>query len=198
MQVPSKAVANRPDDISDETLAERAANGDRDAQTELVTRFERPVYSLCLNLVGPAEARDLAQDALVRILTRLDSFTGKSRFGTWVYRVATNECLSHLRRRKRSPVQFGLDADPNRQVGEPNPDSGVQMDESLSRVRAALMNLPDEQRAILVLRDMRGLEYEQLSEVLGIPIGTVRSRLFRARKALASLLENPDQSKSTD
>jgi RNA polymerase sigma-70 factor, ECF subfamily len=189
MQVPSQAVAKRPDDISDETLAERAARGDRDAAGELIRRFERPVLSLCLNLVGPAEARDLAQDALVRVLTRLDSFSGKSRFGTWVYRVTTNECLSHLRRRKRSPVEYGLEAEPYSQIGEPNPDSGIQMDESLSRVRAALMNLPDEQRAILVLRDVRGLDYEQLGQVLEIPIGTVRSRLFRARKALTTILE---------
>ncbi len=189
MQVPSQAVAKRPDDISDETLAERAARGDRDAAGELVRRFERPVLSLCRNLVGPAEAQDLAQDALVRVLTRIDSFSGQSRFGTWVYRVATNECLSHLRRRKRSPVEYGLEANPCPQIGEPNPDSGIQMDESLSRVRAALMNLPDEQRAILVLRDVRGLDYEQLGQVLEIPIGTVRSRLFRARKALTTILE---------
>jgi RNA polymerase sigma-70 factor, ECF subfamily len=189
MQVPSQAVANRPDDISDETLAERAARGDRDAQTQLIHRFERPIFSLCLNLVGPTHAHDLAQDALVRILTKLDSFSGMSRFGTWVYRVTTNECLSHMRRQKRSPVHFGLDSEPNTQVGEPNPDSGIQMDESLSRVRVALMNLPEDQRTILVLRDVRGLDYEQLGEVLEIPIGTVRSRLFRARKALMTLLE---------
>jgi len=189
MQVPSQAVAKTFDNIPDETLAQQAARGDREAATEIIKRIERPVFSLCLNLVGPHEARDLAQDALVRVLTKLDSFSGRSKFRTWVYRVTTNECLSHLRRRSRSPVQYGLETDPRPQIGEPNPDSGIQMDESLSRVRGALMNLPDDQRAILVLRDVRGLEYEQLSEVLEIPIGTVRSRLFRARKALVKLLE---------
>lgn len=177
---------------SDEELARRAVAGDREAQAEIVRRYQRPVLGLCFNLVGPADAEDLAQDALFRVLTRLDSFSGASSLGTWIYRLTTNLCLTHLRRRKRSPVQTGPISDSPGQDRELGPGSGVQTGEALSRVRAALTDLPDDQRAILILRDVRGLEYEQLAEVLEIPIGTVRSRLFRARRALADRLESKD------
>lgn len=179
-----------PAKLSDEALAERATRGDRDAQAELIERYRKPVFGLCINLVGRAEAEDLAQDALFRVLTRLDSFEGKSQLGTWIYRLTTNLCLTHLRRRTRSPFEPAADVERSQQIGEPGPDSSVQTGEGLSRVRQALMDLPDAQRAILVLRDVRGLEYEQLAEVLEIPIGTVRSRLFRARRALADLLDD--------
>jgi len=177
--------------LSDQALAARAARRDREAQAELIERYREPIFGLCVNLVGPGEAPDLAQDALYRVLTRLDSFEGKSQLGTWIYRLTTNLCLTHLRRRKRSPFEPGPDLERSQQIGEPGPDSSVQTGEGLSRVRRALLDLPDAQRAILVLRDVQGLEYEQLAEALEIPIGTVRSRLFRARRALADLLEAP-------
>lgn len=183
-------VSNPLAKLSDEAIAAQATRGDRDAQAELIERYRKPVFGLCINLVGRAEAEDLAQDALYRVLTRLDSFEGKSQLGTWIYRLTTNLCLTHLRRRKRSPFEPAPDVDQTRQVGEPGPGTSVQTGEGLSRVRRALMDLPDAQRAILVLRDIRGLEYEQLAEALEIPVGTVRSRLFRARRALADLLDD--------
>lgn len=179
----------------DTDLVAPAGCGDRDAQAEIVRRFQKPVLSLCVQLVGAREAEDLAQDALTRVLSKLDTFTGRSELGTWVYRVTTNICLTHLRRRARSPFAPGYEP-PESGFGEPHTHSGVQSGEDLSAVRRALERLADEHRVILVLRDVRGLEYDQLAEVLEIPIGTVRSRLFRARRALRQAIEkeNPQDS----
>jgi RNA polymerase sigma-70 factor (ECF subfamily) len=193
-----KTVNRRPDHTSDEELARRAAAGDRDAAAEIVRRYQSPVLGLCTNLVGPADAEDLAQDALVRVLTRLDRFSGGSALGTWIYRLTTNLCLSHLRRRKRNPVRTIPDPQHASQNREPGRVPGVQTGETRLRVQRALLDLPDDQRAILVLRDARGLGYEQLAEVLEIPLGTVRSRLFRARRALADRLEHDSRLGTTE
>lgn len=175
---------------SQDALVAAALRGDRAAQGELVRRFQKPVLGLCSQLVGPREAEDLAQDSLTQVLSRLETFAGRSDLGTWVYRITTNICLTHLRRRKRSPFQsdFSPGSEP---IGEPGGASSVQTGEDRGSVRRALENLPDEHRVILILRDVRGLEYEQLAEVLGIAPGTVRSRLFRARRALREAL-GPD------
>ncbi|RMH14068.1 MAG: RNA polymerase sigma factor [Planctomycetota bacterium] len=179
---------------SDATLVARALRADRDAQAELVKRYQKPVFGLCLNLVGRQDAEDLAQEALFRVLSKLDSFSGQSSLGTWIYRITTNICLTHLRRRTRSQrIDRELPHSPG-QIVEPEAGSGVQTSETHRLLRAALERLPDEQRVILVLRDVRGLEYEQLAEILDIPVGTVRSRLFRARRALRDALQNPPRS----
>lgn len=186
------SVTARSNTKTDEQLAALAARGDQVAQAELVRRYQKPVLGLCASLVNPQDAEDLAQDALVRVLTRLDSFTGQSALGTWIYRVTTNICLSHLRHRRRSPIQNSLGPESVEQIGEPRSGSSVQTGADLPPVKQALDNLTDDQRVILVLRDVRGLDYEQLAHVLDIPIGTVRSRLFRARRALANALERLD------
>lgn len=178
-----------PTSTQEELLA-AALRGDRDAQGELIRRFQKPVLGLCSQLVGPREAEDLAQDSLTQVLSRLDTFAGRSDLGTWIYRITTNICLTHLRRRKRSPFQRDISGAPE-PIGEPGGASGVQTGEDRGSIRRALEGLPDEHRVILILRDVRGLEYEQLAEVLGIAPGTVRSRLFRARRALREAL-GPD------
>ncbi len=189
-------VSDQANTATDEQLAAQAARGDHSAQAELVRRFQQPVLSLCFHLVGSQHAEDLAQDALLRVVTKIETFSGESAVGTWIYRVTTNICLSHLRRSRRSPVRGSIDAETSPQIEEHNEGSSVQMNEGLPAVRRALDELSGDQRAILVLRDVRGLEYEQLTEVLDIPIGTVRSRLFRARKNLAAALERIESNDS--
>ncbi|MBX3321656.1 MAG: sigma-70 family RNA polymerase sigma factor [Phycisphaeraceae bacterium] len=175
--------------MSDEALARAVALGQRDAAAELVKRYQHRVFGICMNLVGPARAADLTQDALLRILTHIEGFSGLSELSTWIYRVTTNTCLSHLRRERRSPVQTGPLHDTTTSGRELSSAVGIEQTEQTATLMRALLSLPDEHRAILVLRDVRGLEYEQLSEVLEIPLGTVRSRLFRARRALRHAFE---------
>lgn len=176
---PRSSIQRREDD-----WVRAARLGDREAQAAIVRRFQKPVFHLCAQLVSPREAEDLAQESLTRVLSKLDTFRGNSDLGTWIYRITTNTCLTHLRRRARSPLQPNSDA-----LAEPSDDSGVQTSDTSAELRKALDQLSEEHRTMLLLRDVQGLEYEQLAAVLEIPVGTVRSRLFRARQALRDILE---------
>lgn len=199
--VPDPAAAE-----ADLALVKAARAGDRDAINALLARYQARIYGLCFRMVNRRDkAEDLAQDALVKLIQNLDRFDGRAQFGTWAYRITMNVCISHLRaeRLRRHP---SLDAprkglagrpDENRIAGaieqrrEPAAILGVQGAEDRQRLLQALDRLDDEQRAILLLRDSRGLDYDQIAEVLGVPTGTVKSRLFRARQALRDAME-PD------
>ncbi len=141
---------------------------------------------MCRRLAGnEADALDATQEALINISRRLDRFDGRSAFSTWAYRVATNACLDELRRRGRRPTP-GLPEQEPAETGAPAVDAGVagRLD-----IEAALAELPPEFRAPVVLRDQLGMDYAEISEVLSIPPGTVRSRIARGRRRLAELLE---------
>jgi len=182
-------------------LLTRAREGDRDALAELLSRYEAPVYNLCLRMIGPRQphlAADVAQDALVRIIEKLDAFDGRSLLSTWIYRVTANVCLSRLRAeklRRHAPLdEPATPQDPNRPSrsggqAEPDAASGIQTRERHRLVVEALSTLDEDQRLILILRDTHGLDYEQIAEAIGTPVGTVKSRLFRARAALRKAVE---------
>src|SRR5687767_7402027 len=139
-----------------------------------------------------ADASDAAQDALIAVVRGLHRFDGRSRFSTWVYRVTVNACLDELRRRRRRPEPRDLDlpAFSTAAAGGPALDGAVadRLD-----VDAALRALPPDFRAAVVLRDLCGLDYAEIAEVLAIPAGTVRSRIARGRAALADRLGNPSR-----
>lgn len=169
---------------------------DRDAWNELLAAHQDRLYAICLRMVGREAAEDLTQDALVKILQGLDGYDGRSQLGTWMVRVAMNACLSYLRGQKhRRHKSLGVDEGIVRGLGthgqtrELSPGRGVQDQEQKAALVAALADLPDDQRAIVVLRDVQGLDYEQIAECLQIAVGTVKSRLFRARLALRGLTE---------
>jgi len=143
-------------------------------------------------LGNEADAVDAAQDALVSVVRSIDRFDGRSSFGTWIYRIATNACLDELRRRRRRPVvglpgESGDDADTGRTFGlsgrDPADEASAHVD-----VDAALRRLAPEHRAAVVLRDLCDLTYEEIAVILDVPIGTVRSRIARGRGALADLM----------
>ncbi len=170
---------------------------DREAWNELLAHHQDRLYATCLRMVGPNAAADLTQDAMVKILQGLDGYDGRSQLSTWMIRVAMNACLSWLRSQKLrrhksldvgSPFVRGLGTSPNQP--ELSAGQGVERKEAKAALAAALAELPDEQRAILVLRDVHGLEYEQVAGVLEIAVGTVKSRLFRARLALRAGVED--------
>ncbi len=194
---------------ADLALVRAARSGDRQAMSTLLTRYQSKVYGLCYRMVNHREkAADLAQDALVKLIQNLDRFDGRAQFGTWAYRIATNICISFLRseRLRRHPsldtphkAHRRGDANEARiaasmeQRREPGAIGRVEGDEERQRVLEALERLEEDQRAILVLRDCRGLDYDQIAEVLGVPTGTVKSRLFRARAALREAIDQTDE-----
>ena len=144
---------------------------------------------MCFRLTGnQADAADAMQEALLAIVRGLDRFDGRAAFSTWSYRVATNACLDELRRRRRRPVP-GL-PDDDRAISDA-PDGLIHVDEQVvaqMTVDAALQELPVDFRAAVVLRDVCALDYAEIAEVLGVPPGTVRSRIARGRAQLAVLL----------
>lgn len=174
-------------------LIERAKAGDAAAAGEIVERYQRRIYTLCLRILSDTDAaEELTQETLVKALTGLENFDGRSALGTWLHRIATNACFSRIRSdRVRSKGRV-----PWPESGEPIAPQRVQQGEDRldaaqrSRlVAAALERINPEHRVVLVLRDVQGLEYEQVAEVLGIPMGTIKSRLFRARAALRQAVE---------
>ncbi len=210
-----------PDDARDLDLIARIRDGgpaDRAAWTEMVRLHQDRIFSICMKMLRDRDAAaDLTQDTFVKVIQGLDSYDGRSKLSTWLTRIAMNACLSHLRAQKlrrhasledaghaaRSPPKQGV-AEPSHgelsgrfragaEAGrEQTPDRNVESRDQRRRVAAALASLAPDQRAILILRDVQGLEYDQIAAVLQIAAGTVKSRLFRARLALREALEKSD------
>jgi len=176
-------------------LLEAHRKGDPDALGELLASYQKRIYSICYRMVTDAElAGDLTQDALIRTIEGLDSYDGRSKLSTWIIRVTMNCCLSYLRKQKIRRHQ-SLDQAVDREglgsllekleeQGEPAAAELVEQDELRRILLRALADLDPEARSILVLRDLQGLDYQQIAEVQAVPVGTVKSRLFRARASL--------------
>ncbi len=170
---------------NDETLAQRAARGDARALDELLRRHTDLVHAVCRRILGSGEdALDATQEALLSIARRINTFDGRARFTTWCYRVATNAALDEGRRRSRrpKPVEHLPEAASGDRVADRVVDR-LDLD-------AALGDLSPDYRAAVALRDIVGMDYAEIAEVLGVPPGTVRSRISRGRAALADALGN--------
>ena len=173
----------------DEDLVRRFLSGDRAAFAVLVERHERRVYNLALRMTGKEEdARDAAQDAFLTALRKLSSFRGEAAFTTWLHRVTVNACYDLLRKRQRQPLleRMGDDELPR---PEPPPAPDHADDAALSiDVRRALLEVPEDFRVVMILHDVQDLPQEEVAAILGIPVGTVKSRLHRGRIVLARAL----------
>ncbi len=185
--------------MSDDTpLVKAALAGDSNAFGVLVERHQDQLYNTLFRVLGCREdAHDVAQEAFVQAFVKLPSFKGAAQFYTWLYRIGMNLALSHLRRRrpKRSvdDMKGRAGEEPiDRQAG---PGQQLAQNEQVEAVQSALNLLGDEQRQILVLRELEGCSYDTIAEILSLPIGTVRSRLFRARLQLREKLQQqlPDE-----
>jgi len=168
----------------------KAKSGDQAAFEELVREHQTRIYNICLRTMGnPEDALDMAQETLLKAWRALPTFQGTSSLSTWLYRVAVNTCLDELRRRKKAQ-QVSVEALAESGWEPEDPDSAEKLDAALRKglLQEALASLPDEYRAALVLRDVQGFSYEEIAEILDCPIGTVRSRLNRARRQMAKKL----------
>ena len=182
----------------DHSLVEACRAGRTEAFGVLVERYQRRLYATVLRLVGSAEdAEDILQDAFVRAFEKLNQFQGESSFYTWIYRIAVNLALSgHRRRRVRAawrPGRRGATARGRHALDESadaDPATPLERAERERIVAAALNRLGPEHRAVVVLKDFDGRRYEEISAILDIPVGTVRSRLHRARCELRDRLRS--------
>ena len=176
-------------EVEDRTLVRAAQKGDQNAFRQLVERYQRRIYQLALGMMkDPDDAMDIAQETFVRVHRYLPSFKGDSSFFTWTYRIATNLCLDSARKRGRtervdldeSDAEIEAHMDPP-SAALAGPHRAALNAELKSKIDEALAGLSENHRAILLLREVEGLSYEELARTLGIRKGTVMSRLFHAR-----------------
>ncbi len=190
--------------IDDSVLVQQSQTGDTTAMERLILKYQTRIYNVVLRMCGnPDDAAELSQETFVKVIESIDKFKGKSSFYTWLFRIAVNLTLNHIQRNARTTTR-SLDAE------ETEPEGGTQqlLRDFLSDERAAdpavlaqsrelcelarkcLLELEEPQRTVVVLRDIEGMDYAQIAEVLNIELGTVRSRLSRARSNLREILEN--------
>lgn len=177
-------------------VIERILKGDINAYEQLVTQYEKSVYNLALRMTdNPEDAADMAQEAFIKAYNNLSSFRGDSKFSVWLYRIVSNVCLDFLRKQSRRPsVSLSVEDDDGEDVQLDVPDESMSPESQLERkltresVRRGLAQLPEDYRQILLLRELQGLSYDEISQVLNIGVGTVKSRIFRAREKLCAFL----------
>ena len=189
--------------MQDELLIRRAQRGDADAFEQLLLEHQKNVYNLCYRMAGnPEDAMDLSQETFLRAWRCLDQYQFASAFSTWLYRLCSNICIDFLRRRRRQqtvPLTFE-DADGEEQTyavpdAQPLPEEQVELKLTRETLAAAMAQLLPEHRAVLQLRVVNEMSYEQIADVLDIQIGTVKSRLSRARNQLKKILERGNLSR---
>jgi RNA polymerase sigma-70 factor, ECF subfamily len=172
--------------MEDAFLVTRFQRGDESAFDELVERHRRRIYSLVCRLASPAEADDLAQDVFIAAYRTLPRFRGEAAFSTWLYRIAVHVCSHYVRKRRLDLTELDeTQPDDNRFR---DPEQSAISGELQDRVREAIESLPYKLRVVVVLRDLHGLSYDEIAQIVGCPIGTVRSRLHYATQKLTVVL----------
>jgi RNA polymerase sigma-70 factor (ECF subfamily) len=177
---------------SDLELVKRAQRGERGAFDLLVLRYQHKVVKLVARLLrDPAEAEDVAQEAFVKAYRALGSFRGDSAFYTWLYRIAVNTARNSIASRQRRPLDYEADLSENEQSAVESrmrhtdtPEANVLSEEIHRTVNRAVEELPEDLRTAIILREVEGLSYEEIAQAMDCPVGTVRSRIFRAREAI--------------
>ena len=188
-----------------DTLIRRAKSGDTDAFSEIVSCYERFVYNTACRVLtasglSAADADDIAQDAFIKAWRSLSAFRGDCSFSTWIFRVTVNTARDAIRRNARHPVISLTRQDSEDDEtelwdvpvtsGDDIPEEAAERRETIEAVRRAVESLPDDQRQVLVLRDIHELPYSEISRILGVEIGTIKSRLSRGRANLKKILKN--------
>lgn len=174
----------------------RVQHGDVDAFEMLMTAYEKNVFNVALQMTGNREdAQDLTQEAFLKAYNSLSSFRGDSKFSSWLYRIVSNLCLDFKRRQSRRPSSSLTVEDDEGEstvldIADESQSPEALLERKLTReaVRRGLAALPEEQRQILLLREIQGMSYEEIGDAMGLEAGTVKSRIFRARKKLCAFL----------
>lgn len=174
--------------MSQDDLIARAQTGDNDAIEALLLSCEKKVYNIAYRYMGnEADAYDMAQESLIKIYKKLRSYRSEASFSSWAYRLCVNTCLDEIRRRKNRPVlldQVQKDADNN----AVSPEAYALALEDRENLQKAINMLAEEQKSVIILRDISGFSYEEVAECLGLSIGTVKSRIFRGRQKLRKII----------
>jgi RNA polymerase sigma-70 factor (ECF subfamily) len=180
-------------DASDLSLVRRVQRGERGAYDLLVLKYQHKVVKLVMRyLRDPADAEDVAQEAFIKAYRALPQFRGDSAFYTWLYRIAINTAKNALAARERQPVSYEFDTQQGEdgpamisRLKDPETPEGLALTEEIREtVNAAIVALPEDLRTAIVLRELEGLSYEEIAVSMDCPVGTVRSRIFRAREAI--------------
>ncbi|NJN52465.1 MAG: RNA polymerase sigma factor RpoE [Gammaproteobacteria bacterium] len=190
--VQTAEVASRVTRDTDKELVRRVKKGDRTAFELLFTRYQYRIHGLVARYIRDfAEVEDVVQEAFIKAYRALPRFRGESAFYTWLYRIAVNTAKNHLVSRNRRPPDVDVDAGDAEYLDSAdglreseNPENRMARDELQTAINAALSELPDDLRSAVTLREFDGLSYEQISQIMECPVGTVRSRIFRAREAI--------------
>jgi RNA polymerase sigma-70 factor (ECF subfamily) len=177
---------------SDQILVERVKQGDKKAFDLLVLKYQHKIVNLVMRyLRDPSEAMDVTQEAFIKAYRAIPRFRGDSAFYTWLYRIAINTAKNHLVSMGRRPLEYDLDLqDPEQHVisnklrDDDSPEAILMREELRETVEATIAGLPEELRTAITLREIDGLSYEEISQAMECPVGTVRSRIFRAREAI--------------
>lgn len=176
--------------MNDELLVTRYVQGDADAFNILVSRYENRLYGMALRMLGNHEdALDAVQEILVRLMRSLPNFRGDAKFSTWLFRLTANTCVDYRRKlyRRSNPLTEELNLQMEAPDQDPDHRCASRFREQL--IDEAIRKLPEAQRTLLVLRDREGLSNQEVADILAIDVGTLKSRLHRARGALRRLLE---------
>lgn len=185
-----------PESGGDDQLVERAQAGDKRAFELLIRKYQHKIIQLVGRLVGEADAPDVAQESFIKAWRALPGFRGQSAFYTWLYRIGINTAKNHLVARGRRPSGQDIDVEDAEQYGHTDqmsdvatPEALLLSDEIRRKVAEAIAALPPDLRQAITLRELEGLSYEDIAEAMNCPIGTVRSRIFRAREAIDAVIK---------
>ncbi len=175
---------------TDEELVARSQNGDLQSFNELISRWERPIYALAYRVIGREEdAKDVCQDAFLRAFRALPGFKGQAKFSSWLYRITLNLCRDWIRKQRRAPVvQLPEDTDLVEAVSERGPVESIE--ELVARrelsavVEEAMALLPEEQRTAIILKEYHGMTFQEIADLQGCPLSTVKTRLYQGLQVL--------------
>jgi RNA polymerase sigma-70 factor (ECF subfamily) len=180
---------------TDEDLVARSRGGDVDSFNQLILRWERPIYALAYRVIGREEdARDVCQETFLRAFRALPGFKGQAKFSSWIYRIALNLCRDWIRRQRRTPVvQMPEDAEAIERIAARDPVESIEdlvaRKELSAIVAEAMAVLPEEQRTAIILKEYHGMTFQEIAELQGCPLSTVKTRLYQGLTVLRRNLE---------